>query len=126
MKVYPKRTGLFYLCNTLALFAGMLISIIPTIVSRAIFHLDAPTLDSSLLSGVIDLLCSMSVLCFLMLRDTYEKPQFSLQAEASPPSWSSLFVGFCGQSPKIKQPFVLSVARSTSLAFCSPTFPSVF
>lgn len=84
MKSYLKRTGLFYLYNTLAIFAGTLISAIPTIVMRAILHLDSSTFDSSLLSGIIDLLCTMSVLAFLMHRDTYEKPQFSLKTEVLP------------------------------------------
>ena len=81
---FLKRTGLFYLYNTLAIFAGTLISAIPTIVMRAILHLDSSTFDSSLLSGIIDLLCTMSVLSFLMHRDTYEKPQFSLKTEVLP------------------------------------------
>ena len=84
MKSYLKRTGLFYLYNTLAIFAGTLIAAIPTIVMRAILHLDASTFDSSLLSGIIGLLCTMSVLAFLMHRDTYEKPQFSLKTEVLP------------------------------------------
>jgi hypothetical protein len=81
---FLKRTGLFYLYNTLAIFAGMLISSIPTIVLRAILHLDSSTFDSNLLSGIINLLCTMSVLAFLMHRDTYEKPQFSLKTEVLP------------------------------------------
>ncbi len=84
MKTYLKRTGLFYLYNTLAIFAGMLISLLPTIVLRAIFHLDASTFDSNLLSGIIELLCSMGVLFFLMHRDTYERPQFSFKTEVLP------------------------------------------
>ena len=82
MKAFLKRTGLFYLYNTLAIFAGMLIAGIPALLLRSLFQPDA--LGSNLISGIIDTLCVMGLLFYLMQRDSYEKRVFSIKSVILP------------------------------------------
>ena len=82
MKLFLKRTCLFYAYNTLAIFAGMLAGGIPTLLLRTVIQPDA--FGSDVISGVIDTLCVMSILIFLMHRDTYERRVFSFKSVILP------------------------------------------
>ncbi len=82
MKFFLKRTGLFYLYNTLAIFAGMLASGIPTLLLRSIIQPDS--LGSNIISGIIDTLITMGILFFLMQRDVYERRVFSFKSVILP------------------------------------------
>lgn len=82
LKPFLKRTGLFYLYNLLAIFAGTLIAGIPTLLLRSTFQPDA--LGSNLITGIIDTLCVMGLLFFLMQRDVYERRVFSLKTVVFP------------------------------------------
>ncbi len=82
MKLFLKRTGLFYLYNTLAIFAGTLIAGIPALLLRSAFQPDA--FGSNIISGIIDTLCVMGLLFFLMQRDIYERRIFSIKSVILP------------------------------------------
>lgn len=82
MKPFLKRTCLYYAYNTLAIFAGTLIACIPILLLRSLFQPDA--VGSNVISGVIDTLCVMSILIFLMHRDTYERRIFSFKSVILP------------------------------------------
>ena len=84
MKRYFKRTILFYLFNTLAIFAGELIAAIPVLIVRAVFETDAYTTDSNLITGIFCEVCIVTILLYQMRRDSYETRQFSLQATVLP------------------------------------------
>ena len=84
MKVFIKRTGLFYLYNTLAIFAGELSAAIPVVILRAFFHMDAYTVESNLISGFVCYLCTIGFLLFLMHRDVYENRTFAFTTVVLP------------------------------------------
>ncbi|MBE6806513.1 MAG: hypothetical protein E7527_00655 [Ruminococcaceae bacterium] len=77
MKSFLKRTGLYYLYNTLAIFAGELIGVFPTLALRLVFQ--ETMNDAYLIQGVVIELSIVGVLFFLMQRDIYEKRQFSFK-----------------------------------------------
>ena len=82
MKQFLKRTVLYYAYNTLAIFAGTLTAGIPALILRSVFQPDAPV--SNIVSGIIDTLCVMSILCFLVHRDIYERRIFSFKTVVLP------------------------------------------
>lgn len=84
MKLFLKRTCLFYAYNTLAIFAGELTAAIPIVILRAFFELDGYTVGSNLLTGIICYLCTVSFLLFLMHRDIYENRKFSFTTVVLP------------------------------------------
>ncbi len=84
MKLYLKRTFLFYAYNTLAIFAGELLTSIPAIILRAVFEMDAYTTQSYLVYGVGCYLFTVSILLFLMHRDVYENRKFSITTVVLP------------------------------------------
>ena len=84
MKLFLKQTGLFYLYNTLAIFAGELTAAIPIVILRAIFKTDGYTVASNLISGIGCYICTVSFLLFLMHRDIYENRKFSFTTVVLP------------------------------------------
>ena len=84
MKSYLKRTGLFYLYNTLAIFAGTLIGVFPTLALRLAFQKEMS--DAYLIQGLVCELSIVGVLLFLMRRECYEKRQFSFKSVILPAS----------------------------------------
>ena len=84
MKLYLKRTCLFYAYNTLAIFAGELSVAIPGIILRAAFEMDAHTTQSYLVYGVGCYLFTVGFLLFLTHRDVYENRQFSFTTVVLP------------------------------------------
>ena len=82
MKRFIKRTCLYYAYNTLAIFAGTLLAGIPTLLWRSVFQPDVS--GSNIISGIIDTLCVMSILVFLMHRDIYERRVFSFKMVVLP------------------------------------------
>lgn len=84
MKLYLKRTCLFYAYNTLAIFAGELSASIPGILLRAVFEMDAYTTQSYLVYGIGCYLFTVSILLFLMHRDIYENRKFTFTTVVLP------------------------------------------
>lgn len=82
MKSYLKRIGLFYLYNTLAIFAGTLIGVFPTLALRLVFQKTMN--DAYLIQGLVCELTIVGVLVFLMQRECYEKRQFSFKSVVLP------------------------------------------
>lgn len=84
MKLFLKRTFLFYLYNTLSIFASELTAGIPVVILRACFHWDAYTIQSNLISGVGCYIGTVSFLLFFMHRDIYENRKFTFTTVALP------------------------------------------
>ena len=84
MKLFLKRTCLFYAYNTLAIFAGELSASIPGILLRAVFEMDAYTTQSYLVYGIGCYLFTVSILLFLMHRDIYENRKFTFTTVVLP------------------------------------------
>ena len=82
MKRHLKRIGLFYLYNTLAIFAGTLIGVFPTLALRLVFQKDMS--HAYLIQGLVCELTIVGVLVFLMQRECYEKRQFSFKSVILP------------------------------------------
>lgn len=84
MKTYLKRTGLYYLYNTLAIFGGEMGAAIPVLILRAAFNTISYNTSSHLLTGFCSEICIAAIIFYLMQRDAYEKRQFSLKAIIPP------------------------------------------